>query len=571
MAKDKVNCIPTHLTTRFLENVKNGKIDPEKMATMNSKERRNFLGGFVGKEHAKWVNTEFESKLLLKSQQKGMVTWAKKIGGITEATRRDIVSKINKLESVMDPKSEQVFLEDIVERRLGMKVSEEQASEILKLTKELQKFQEGTVEYGKAYVKLMNYINKESPKASFKVISDPLSIARAVKTGFDVSAIGRQGAAYIGTKEWLGAASHVPGYYSIRNGRENIDMLRAEIYGHKYSKLLLQVKRELGLTLLGESFTEREEELSSRFIEKIPLLNGSSRAYEGFLNDLRFNRFVNLVSELEKSGNPAFADKGALKDLAKVIAAATGRGSLGGAESAANAFATVMFSPRWVTSKVQLIMNPITKRGPSQKEAAKALARVVGVSVALLGLLHAAGGDVEEDPRSADFGKVRIGNTSFDLTGGTASYITLIARLLPDRLKGGTTKSSYDGALRRLNTGKFGSRTRASVVGEFLSNKFSPMARAIWDSFKGETFEGDKIDLEQPPAELVKIFADQLLTPLLWSETVDAIKDAEEDNGILLGVLAGASSMFGVSTTTFIRKDSKKKKRDRAKVKKFQF
>ena len=75
---------------------------------------REFFSKYVGEDNAQWVNTEFESKLLLKNQKQGMVTWAKKIGGLKEQARRDILSKIEKLDKALSPQEEDSFLEDIV-------------------------------------------------------------------------------------------------------------------------------------------------------------------------------------------------------------------------------------------------------------------------------------------------------------------------------------------------------------------------------------------------------------------------------------------------------------------------
>ena len=48
----------------------------------------------------------------------------------------------------------------------------------------------------------------------------------------------------------------------------------------------------------------------------------------------------------------------------------------------------------------------------------------------------------ETDPRSSDFLKIKIGETRLDPTAGLSSAIVLSARLLPDFLGGGKTKSS---------------------------------------------------------------------------------------------------------------------------------
>jgi len=63
---------------KFLTGLRKGEIDPQKLIDMTSVERRTFLAKYVGEWNAKFVNTEFESKLLLKNQQRGLITWASK-------------------------------------------------------------------------------------------------------------------------------------------------------------------------------------------------------------------------------------------------------------------------------------------------------------------------------------------------------------------------------------------------------------------------------------------------------------------------------------------------------------
>jgi hypothetical protein len=67
-----------------MKKLKSGEIDPAKLVEMTSQERRDFFSKFLGEENARQVNALFESKLLLKNQQQGIITWAKKVAGITK-------------------------------------------------------------------------------------------------------------------------------------------------------------------------------------------------------------------------------------------------------------------------------------------------------------------------------------------------------------------------------------------------------------------------------------------------------------------------------------------------------
>jgi hypothetical protein len=135
-------------------------------------------------------------------------------------------------------------------------------------------------------------------------------------------------------------------------------------------------------------------------------------------------------------------------------------------------------------------LNPLNlqKRTFAQKQAAKNLIKVAVGSATALKLAEAAtNGKVETDPRSSDFGKIKIGSTRFDLTGGMAGLTTLGSRFLTD-----STKSSNTGEVKKLNTGDFGSQTTWDVLLSFAENKLSPSFGAFVDWKKGEDFNGNK-------------------------------------------------------------------------------
>lgn len=548
-------CLIPKYATKFKEALKSGEINPDKLVSMSSDERRAYLEPFVGEFNAKFANTLFESKLLLKNQQMGLITWAKKLGGITESSRSDLISKIEKLGTALTPTNEKGFLSDIVEQRLGTRISSEEAKTITDLTSKMKSLYDTKLpnweqpkEYWQTKQQLMSYMRDITPQFDTStakgkinsVVENALSIQRAIKTGFDLSAALRQGAALFGTKEWIGAFKRM---FEYAKSQTAIDRLETEILSNRYSEYALKNKRALGLTLLGEKFTQREEQFAAKITEKIPFLKGSERAFTGFLNDLRFNRFVNILNNLEKVGKGITENQEAMKSLAEVIGASTGRGTLGAAEGAARSLATVLFSPRWVASRVQMITNPLLKSGVARTEAIKSLARLAGIAVSVLGMAKMAGLGVETDTRSSDFGKIKVGTTRFDLTGGLGPYIVLLAR-------GATlkTKSSITGRVQPLNSGKYGAPTMLDVLTNFLMGKASPLAGIARDIMQGKSFSGQKVKvgLTKDFAEYV---AQQLGEPLLASDSLQAFQSASGGMGI--GVAATLSSLLGIGVNTY--------------------
>jgi len=129
-------CLTLETKRKFKKAIKDGSIDPFKMANMTSEQRRGVLEKYVGKENAAKVNALFESKLLLKNQVRGYKTWAKKISGLTAESKRDIFSRIEKMDHVLNPQEEEQFLEDLVASRLRIGVTQAEAKNISELSKD---------------------------------------------------------------------------------------------------------------------------------------------------------------------------------------------------------------------------------------------------------------------------------------------------------------------------------------------------------------------------------------------------------------------------------------------------
>lgn len=587
-------CLPKQFADKFINGLRDGRIDPAKLAKMTSAERREYLAKFVGEENAKAVNSLFESKLLLKNQQRGMITWAKKIAQLSPEARRDALAKIEKLEKALTPESEEAFLADITETRLGVRINAEGANKIMSFTNKMDELWEtaktkldglppteenikevlrqGDKEYFRTYKELLDFMAEKRPvyfntKMSrfYSNFAEGISVARAIKTGLDLSAALRQGGAYFGRGEWFNAFARMFGYAKNKN---NLAELEVEMLSHKYADIALKYKRDLGLTILGETFTQREEAFAAKFIEKIPLLKVSERAYTGFLNDLRFNRFVNVLENLKNAGQDITDNPDTLKALAQTIAGGSGRGNLAKMEGAAEALSTALFSPRWVASRLRLITDPFTKSGVARQEAIKNLATVLGIASGVLGAYKLAGGDVETDLRSSDFGKMKIGNVRFDITAGLAPYLRVMAQMITT-----STKSSTTGKITKLNTGEFGARTSLDILIGFIENKASPLFGIFRDLMKGEQFGGEKLEFDfegflNNPKKFIEnkenrdsaaYIANQLITPLIVSQTIEVFNESSGASRwwITSGAIAG--ELLGLNVNAYSYAPSGKK------------
>ena len=130
-------CIPQELIEQFKQKLKSGEITPERLADMTSEGRRTLFSEMLGAENAKRVNSLFESKLLLKNQQQGIITWAKSVAGLKPETLRDMISKVDRIDKVLNPKELDAFLEDLASQRLGFDVTFSEAAKISQLAKDV--------------------------------------------------------------------------------------------------------------------------------------------------------------------------------------------------------------------------------------------------------------------------------------------------------------------------------------------------------------------------------------------------------------------------------------------------
>jgi len=165
-----------------------------------------------------------------------------------------------------------------------------------------------------------------------------------------------------------------------------------------------------------------------------------------------------------------------------------------------------------------------------RKEAAKTLLTFVGGGVGLLSLLNATGNKVETDPRSGDFGKIKVGDTRLDIWRGYLQYTRFIAQMLT-----GERKSAY---------GNMNKAERSEVASRFLQSKSSPAFGLMADLLRGETFMGEPIFNDTTGFSRAAM---QRVIPLAMQDIMDAV----EQNGSN-GALVAAPAMLGIGALTYV-------------------
>jgi hypothetical protein len=384
------------------------------------------------------------------------------------------------------------------------------------------------------------------------------NIPRTAMSTADLSAPFRQGIFLIGRKEFWKSMGPMLKYF------KNEDAFRASMSEIK-SRPTYQLMKDadLALTDLSGNLSSREEAFMSNLVEKIPvagrLVRASNRAHVGYLNRLRADTFDSLIRDGAELGIDWANNPNGLRELGNFLNFATGRGNLPGMiKSAAPLLNGVFFSPRLISSRIRALNPKYYLETPFikdpavrfvRKEATKSLLTMGGILMTVLTLASMAGADVELDPRSSDFSKIKVGNTRYEITGGFSPYARLVARLIT-----GVTKTASG---KEIKLGEdFGAKTGLDVVEDFFHSKESPIASFVTDWLRGSDVVGNKFELTN-----FSTFEDSKNNPVvkrLFPMYFQDVTDAVQEHG-LLGPLISAPGIVGVSVQTYEPKKSKPK------------
>ena len=141
---------------------------------------------------------------------------------------------------------------------------------------------------------------------------------------------------------------------------------------------------------------------------------------------------------------------------------------------------------------------------------------------------------IEKDPRSSDFGKIKIGNTRLDFMAGLSQATVLLSRLVTGETKG------VDGNVVpiRGDDAAFG-KSPVNVLNQFLRTKLAPVPSAVINLINGEDVVGNKVFWETELAGN--------LMPLSTGDIFTVMKEQGLPAGTALSLLA----LFGAGMTTY--------------------
>lgn len=374
---------------------------------------------------------------------------------------------------------------------------------------------------------------------------------RAVLTSADLSAVLRQGF-YIGVAHPLRAASSIGPMLKAFTSERAAFAVDLEIR-HRANYPLMRASK-LYLAEHGAALSKMEEAYLSRTAAKIPLVGhvvkASERAYITYLNKLRADSFDAMAATLGKNGRVTTEQA---RILSNYINVATGRGTIMLADQAAAGLNAVFFAPRFVASRFQMIVGqplyygllrgeaPLTGKGALAARAlvASEYARILTGVAVVYGLGVAAGADLETDPRSSDFGKLRFGNTRIDLLAGVGQMTVLVAKL-----KTGEKKSLRTGRIIPLvpppgGKLKYGSEDLDDTLVKFARYKLAPAPGLAWDYLSGTDAIGNPTT------------ASSLATKALIPISLSDIYATMQEQGVPKGTAIGVLSVFGAGVQNF--------------------
>ena len=269
---------------------------------------------------------------------------------------------------------------------------------------------------------------------------------------------------------------------------------------------IVQVQRGTSQWRAAEEFgyltTER---LIPRFTAKIPWVKWSGRAFAEGLNTIVWEVWNGQYEACLRDAQKIASGERVLKEgeafdiykemagLQKALAEMTQRASLGKAQALGPALSATFFAPRSKLGRLLAPRHLVSSNARVRKEAWRDFSLWIGITTGLLAL----GAwldlwDVEEDPRSGEYGSLRIGNLRIDPWAGNRQFIVLYARLIT-----GTGVSSVTGAEYEVNP--------IRALESFVRNSSAPLASILTDFWTGKNFLGEDVGIANKEQWLKRI------------------------------------------------------------------
>ena len=378
------------------------------------------------------------------------------------------------------------------------------------------------------------------------------SIPRTLMAAGDISATGRQilpvlwkdvGDALFGRGlqfRWAKASGRGLGAFL---NKKFADKTMAQI---RHDPLFREFSKEWGISFTdvgsGTMLGDRPEGFASRWLQKVPLIRHSARAMVVAGNSARLDLAKSIRKHLMARGveiTPKLA-----KDMGSYISDLTGRARIPEGKlvrEAAGAANRIMFSPRFALATAKNVttgFHTLSRDPHVRAEGWRTLAGSVVTTAGVVGTAYLFGADVEVDPRSSDFLKIKVGDTRVDVTAGHARVARFLFQMAV--------------AQKKSAAGHIEEAARMDLIWAFIRSKGSPAIGIARTLVTGRDYFGTPVEGWGGVMKTVY----ENMTFLWLQEGIAATRLAlEEDEGMagamFKGAVASGTEWVGMSTLTY--------------------
>ncbi len=363
-----------------------------------------------------------------------------------------------------------------------------------------------------------------------------LNVLRAIEASVDLSAAGRQGMIFSVTHPYESSKAF---YRQLQALAKNPKAYREFEQKHLFSDSKYEFARQDGVEFTTTStsgardLNKAEEaymnnlfqewsESSSKIKKTIafPIIR-SEQAYVTFLNHQRLSVYKLYSKALEKGGITREKNSKDYKYMADFINKATGRGNLGKGKlnEAVPFLNSLLFSPKYLASRFQLLAEPVKLMTPSKQLSKKIpqptnpisgkLRRIIArdlitftgaiaATLLLTDQLRRQGHDVETslEPDDPDFLKIRLGTAHYDISGGFQSELRFIFQVA-SYFEGREELVKKGSKLIEKGTGKY-RKNAGEITMDFARRKLAPLPGFAAGVMTNTSMEYDELGRKKP-------------------------------------------------------------------------
>ncbi len=324
-------------------------------------------------------------------------------------------------------------------------------------------------------------IEDAAPWGAKRVVGEAVATLKTVITVGEISFVARQNVLQSAAHPILAAKSLLKSFEPIVS-QEQADRVNNRLENSANG----EIYQLTGLAILDNESTveaERSEVYRANVIQKVPVLGsiirGSGRHAVTYSNLMRaggMDRFIAMYPNATRAELNAWADW---------QNTSSGLGTLFEFAQAAKILSHIFFAPKFTASRIQTPFKVFKywKMPRVRKEIAKDMAKFVSTGIGVLYAADLAGFSVEwRDWSDPDWGKIRIGNTRYDIWGSYLQLARLIARVLGTPLE----------RIGLIEPG-YGDFSPWDLFSRFAAFKLSPAITIISEALTGKTILGEDV------------------------------------------------------------------------------